>query len=159
MLRQKKLSKEQAIQKLKHFCSYQERSHAEVKDELYGFGLYKTQVEECIPNLIEEDYLNEERFAIAYAGGKFRMKQWGKVKIKQGLSFKQVSAYCIRKALQEIPDEEYFAALKKLAEVKWKSLRQEKNILIKLRKTQDYLLQKGYESEVVRKELEALRLK
>jgi len=158
MIPKRTLTKEQAYQKLRHYCAYQDRCHADVKTKAWSLGIKKTDVEELTSRLIEEGCLNEERYARSFAGGKFRMKQWGKVKIKQGLSFKQVSAYCIRKALQEIPDEEYFAALKKLAEVKWKSLRQEKNILIKLRKTQDYLLQKGYESELVRKELEALRL-
>ena len=98
----KRLTKEQALPKIKHYCTYQERSHKEVKEKLYGFGLYKTDVEELLAQLIEEDYLNEERFAIQYAGGKFRMKQWGRVKIQSGLQERQVSTYCIRKAISAI---------------------------------------------------------
>src|SRR6476619_3411710 len=100
--RLKRLNKEQAMQKLKHYCGYQERSHIEAREKLYSFGLYKQEVEECISRLIEEDYLNEERFAIAYARGKFRMKGWGKNKIIQSLKEKRVSGYCINKALKEI---------------------------------------------------------
>ena len=74
---QQRLSKEQAWQKIKHYCAYQERSHYEAKQKLYSFGLYSNEVEDLLSRLIEEDYLNEERFAEQFAGGKFRMKQWG----------------------------------------------------------------------------------
>src|SRR5213082_1811867 len=94
----RKIGKEQALQKLKHYCGYQERSHVEAIEKLYSFGLYKQEVEECISRLIEEDYLNEERFAMAYARGKFRMKRWGKIKIRYALKEKAVSDYCINKA-------------------------------------------------------------
>src|ERR1700740_2162465 len=96
------LTKEQALQKARHFCGYQERHHREVKEKLYGFGLYKNDVEELLSKLIEENYLNEERFAIQFAGGRFRIKQWGRVKIKYALKQKQVSEYCIKKALKAI---------------------------------------------------------
>ena len=82
------LTKEQAHQKAKHYCAYQERCHSEVKEKLYGFGLRKSDVEDLLSKLIEEDYLNEERFAIQFAGGRFRMKQWGRIKIKYELKQK-----------------------------------------------------------------------
>lgn len=145
-----KLSKEQALPKIKQYCTYQERCHAEVKEKLYAFGLYKKDVEQLMSQLIEENYLNEERFAIQYAGGKFRMNQWGRIKIKYALKQKQVSDYCIKKALKEINESDYKKTLQKLAEQKLKTLKGEKNIFIKKRKLQDYLLQKGYESELVR---------
>ncbi len=144
------LTKEQALQKLKHYCAYQERSHKEVKEKLYSYGLHKQETEESISQLIEEGYLNEERFAIQFAGGKFRMKHWGKVKIRYELKLKQVGDYCIRKALQQIDDADYERTLDHLAEEKWRLLKGEKNHFIKKRKLQDYLLQKGYESDVVR---------
>ena len=72
----KYLTKEQALQKAKHYCGYQERSHTEVKEKLYALGLRKQEVEESLSQLIEEDYLNEERYARQFAGGHFRMKQW-----------------------------------------------------------------------------------
>ena len=143
------LTKEQALQKLKHYCGYQERSHKEVKEKLYSYGLHRQETEESISQLIEEGYLNEERFAIQYAGGKFRMKQWGKVKIKYELKQKQVGDYCIKKALQQIDEDDYLQTLQKLAEQKWTLLRGEKNIYTKKRKLQDYLLQKGFEGDKV----------
>ncbi len=103
--------------------------------------------------LIEENYLNEERFAIQYAGGKFRMKQWGKVKIKHALRQKQVSDYSIKKALKEISESDYKKTLQKLAVQKLKTLKDEKNLFGKKKKVQDYLLQKGYEGELVREEM------
>jgi regulatory protein len=140
----------QSLPKIKQYCAYQERCHSETRDKLYSFGLNKSEVEEIISMLITENYLNEERFAIHYAGGKFRMKQWGKNKIKQSLKLKQVSDYCIRKALKEIDDSAYKKTFQKLVEQKLKTLRSEKNIFIKKRKLQDFLLMKGYESEMVR---------
>ena len=141
---------EQSLPKIKQYCAYQERCHSEVRDKLYSFGLHKKEVEEIISTLINENYLNEERFAIHFAGGKFRMKQWGKIKIKQALKFKQVNDYCIRKALKEIDEKGYEWVFQKLAEQKLKTLKGEKNIFIKKRKLQDFLLQKGFESELVR---------
>lgn len=141
---------DQSLQKIKQYCAYQERCHSEVRDKLYSFGLNKMEVEEIISVLITENYLNEERFAIQYAGGKFRMKQWGKNKIKQSLKLKQVSEYCIRKALKEIDSREYEKIFHKLSDQKLKTLKSEKNIFIKKRKLQDFLLMKGYESEMIR---------
>lgn len=100
--------------------------------------------------LITENYLNEERFAIMYAGGKFRMRQWGKNKITQSLKFKQISDYCIKKALKEIDENDYRKTFFKLAEKKLKSLKSEKNIFIKKRKLQDFLIRKGYEYQLIR---------
>jgi regulatory protein len=155
----KYLGKEQALQKAKHYCGYQERCHSEVKDKLYALGLYKQQVEECLAQLIEENYLNEERFAQQFAGGKFRMKQWGRVKIKYELKQKQVSEYCIKKGLKEIDEADYAKTLAKLANEKWAAVQSEQNIFIKLRKTQDYLLQKGYEPDLIKQNLQRLQKK
>ena len=141
---------EQSLPKIKQYCTYQERCHSEVRDKLYSFGLHKKEVEEIISTLISENYLNEERFAIHFAGGKFRMKQWGKIKIKQALKFKQVNDYCIRIALKEIDSKEYERVFQKLTEQKLKTLKSEKNIFIKKRKLQDFLLQRGFETSLIR---------
>ena len=152
MIRGKQLSKEQALQKLRHYCSYQERCHAEVKEKLYSFGLYKQTVEECISQLIEENYLNEERFAIQFAGGKFRIKHWGRQKIKQTLKLKRVSDYCIRKAIQEIDEEQYSKTLSKLAAQKRRTIKGAGiTRFVKTQKTTTYLLQKGFEPELIRR--------
>jgi regulatory protein len=155
----KYLNKEQALQKARHYCGYQERCHSEVKEKLYSLGLHKQEVEESLSQLIEEDYLNEERFAQQFAGGKFRMKQWGRIKIKYELKKKQVSDYCIKKGLAEIDEDDYHKTLEKLATEKWKTLKTEKNIFIKFRKTQDYLLQKGYEQDLIKETLTGLKAK
>jgi regulatory protein len=145
----KQLTKEQAFQKAKHYCAYQERCHSEVKEKLYSFGLYKTDVEQLLTQLIDEDYLNEERFAVQFAGGRFRMKQWGRVKIKYELKQKQVSEYCIKKALKAIDEESYEKTLRKLYEEKLKTLKSETNHFIRKRKLQDYLMQKGFEPQLI----------
>jgi len=160
MLQRKQLSKEQALQKARHYCAYQERCHAEVKEKLYSFGLRKQVVEELLSQLVEENYLNEERFATLFAGGKFRMKQWGRVKIKHALKQKQVSEYCIKKAMHEIEEEVYDKPLRELANKKWKSIKADgNNRFVKMAQTTSYLLQKGYEPEKVRPVISALQEK
>jgi regulatory protein len=140
---------EEGFKKIKHYCAYQERNHQETKDKLYRFGLYKHEVEQILAQLVEENYLNEERFAIAFAGGHFRMKQWGKTKIKYELRQKNVSDYLIKKALKAIDENEYEKTLTKLAAAKLKALNCEKNIFTKKKKLQQYLLQKGFESAII----------
>ena len=151
MIFKKTLTRDQALQKAKHFCRYQQRSHSEVKKKLYSLALKKKDVEELMAQLIEEKYLDEESFAIAFARGKFRIKQWGKVKIKYELRQKKVSDYCISKSLIGIDEIDYTRTLEKLASEKLESLKSEKNIFVRNRKLQDYLLQKGYENELVKK--------
>ncbi len=158
MLPRKSISPEQALQKARHYCAYQERSHQEVKEKLYSFGLYKNQVEPLLSQLIEEDYLNEERFAIQFAGGRFRMKQWGRVKIRYELKQRQISEYCIKKALKQLEEADYLKTLEQLARKKWASFRGEGiNAFVKLSKTSDYLMQKGFEADLVQQALKKIR--
>ncbi|HEY4875892.1 MAG TPA: regulatory protein RecX [Puia sp.] len=150
MIIRKQLTRDKALERARSYCRYQQRSHTEVKEKLYSFSLRKKDVEELMAQLIEEKYLNEEDFAIAFARGKFRMKQWGKVKIKYELKLKKISEYCINKALKEIDLEDYRQTLQKLAVKKLQLLKGEKNIFIKKRKLQDYLMQKGFENELIK---------
>lgn len=158
MLYKKQLSKEQALQKLRYYCAYQERCHSEVKEKLYSFGLRKQQVEESISQLIEEGCLNEERFAIQFAGGKFRMKQWGRVKIKYELKQKGVSEYCIRKALEGIDEDVYQKTLKQVASKKWNSIKGAGvNLFVKMSKTKNYLQQRGFEPVLIQQVINQLK--
>jgi len=142
-------SSEKAFQKIKHYCAYQERCHSEVRSKLFSFGLRKKEVETLLTQLIEDNYLNEERFTLAFARGKSRLKHWGKEKIRFALKQKQVSEYCIKKALDSIDDSDYQKTFTTLAEKKLQQLKSEKNIFIRKRKLRDYLLGKGYESQVI----------
>ena len=143
----KQLDKAQAWEKIRHYCAYQERCHSEVKEKLNEFGMDYSESEQLISRLIEENYLNEERFAIHYAGGHFRMRKWGKVKITHALRQKGVSAFCIKKAIADIDQDEYFAVLEKLAGEKWKTIKTG-TLYVKRFKCKQYLLQKGYESNL-----------
>jgi regulatory protein len=149
MFKRSALTPEQALQKLRHYCGYQERSHSEVQEKLYSFGLRKKDVEITLATLIEENYLNEERFALQFAGGHFRLKSWGRVKIRYELQQRKVSEYCIKKALAAIEEEDYEKALNRLAEKKWETISDETNIFSRRKKLHDYLMQKGYESDRV----------
>ena len=141
--------------KAKNYCTYQERSHAEVIKKLYSFGLRKTEVDQTLSWLIESDYLNEERFAIRFAGGKFRMKKWGRIKIKQALLQHKISTYNINTALENLDETAYIKTLEKLISVKWNSLKKD-TTLIKKVKTTRYLLQKGYERQLIMQVLNKL---
>jgi regulatory protein len=149
MQHKEQFTPQQALPKAKHYCAYQERCHAEVKDKLYSFGLNKNEVAQIISTLIEENYLNEERFAIMYAGGHFRTKQWGRIKIKYELKKKQISDYCIQQALAAIDDKEYIKTFSKLTTLKLDSLKNEKNLFLKKRKLQEHLRMKGYEPYLI----------
>ncbi len=143
------MTKEDALKKIKSYCSYQERSHKEVKDKIYSYGLFKADTEEILAKLIEENYLNEERFARQFAGGKFRMNHWGRKKIVYELQQKGVNKVNIKLGLKEIDDKEYLVTLEKLGKKKWNELRGQQ-YLAKQAKTYAYLLQKGYEQDLIR---------
>lgn len=144
----KRLSPVEALAKIQRYCAYQERSHKEVKSKLYDYGLYATQVEEIISQLITDGFLNEERFAKAYAGGKFRIKKWGKLKIKNELEFLGLTKNCINRGLKEIESADYTKTLKVLIKKKSTELTEE-NRFKKRDKVARFVIGKGYEPELV----------
>lgn len=148
-VKKKFISPEQAFVKITRWCAYQERSQQEVRDKLYDYGLHKTQVELIISNCVTEGFLNEERFAIAFAGGKFRILGWGKVKIKIALKQKKVSDYCIRKALLQIDDRTYLQKLQQVLKKRSKEVK-EKNDFKRKYKLAQYAISRGFESDIVR---------
>jgi regulatory protein len=144
----KNLEFDEARQKIARFCAYQERAHAEVEEKLYSYGLHRDEVEELLAWLITENFVNEERFAMAFAGGKFRVKRWGKLKIKQYLQQKKVSDYSINKAIDAIEDREYTNSLDYLIEKAAKSAKAV-NIFEHRHKISRSMISKGYEPELV----------
>ncbi|MFY0643844.1 MAG: RecX family transcriptional regulator [Bacteroidia bacterium] len=134
--------------KIAKYCAYQERSHQEVRDKLYGLGLHKIDVENLIAEMIELNYLNEERYAISYCRGKHLLKKWGRIKIIKELKTKRISDYCIKKGLEEIEEEVYMRNLCELLEIQWNKHRAHNTYQRKNRSVQ-YMIRKGYESELV----------
>jgi regulatory protein len=150
-------SVKEAIHKIEHFCAYQERCHDEVVQKLRAMKMESNEIDEIVAHLIKENYLNESRFACSFARGKHRIKFWGKVRIVNELKFRNISTYNINLALKEITAEEYDTNFNTLAERNWHSIK-ESNGLKKRKKCCDFLLRKGYESNLVYekvKELEA----
>ena len=144
----KKLRPPEALAKIQHYCAYQERSHQEVKSKLYDYGLRTDEVDEIISKLITEGFLNEERFAKAFAGGKFRMKKWGRLKIKRELELQGLTKNCIARGLREIDDRDYLQSLKQVIQKKWKQTA-EANLFRKRDKVARFAIGKGYEPELV----------
>jgi regulatory protein len=144
----KKLTPNQAIIKAQMSCAYQERCQQEMRDKLYEWGLHSNEVENIIAVLISTNFLNEERFAKAFAGGKFRIKKWGKVKIKIELKKRKISDYCIRKGLAEIDDIEYIKTLKDILSKKLKENTKGK-IQIRNYKAAQYAQSRGFEGDLI----------
>lgn len=138
----------EATIKLMQFCAYRDRSHKEVEEKLSKMNMIPAAQEQIIIQLMQEDFLNEERFARSFVRGKFRIKKWGKIKIKQELKFREISAPIIKNALTEIDQQKYTSTLYELAEKKLKLLK-EPDKFKKKRKLADFLLRKGYESNLV----------
>lgn len=132
--------------KLEAYCAYQDRCHKEVVSKLYDLGSNQHEIDEVICHLIEHKFLDEERFACSFARGKFRIKNWGKIRIVNELKFRNIGTRNITTALKEITAGEYYDAFEKLSERIWDSI-QERNTLKKRKKFCDYLLRKGWESD------------
>jgi len=139
---------EKALNKLRRYCAYQERCHEEVRSKLLELKVYGDDLEEIISHLVAENFLNEERFAKAFAGGKFRVKQWGRIKIKNELKYRKISAYCIQKGMEEISDEDYLDALNHLF-LKAKSNYAKGTPAQRHYKIRQFLIRKGYEPDLV----------
>ena len=146
--RKKNYTPEIAWLKIARWCAYQERSQQEVRDKLYEYGLYSKDVELLISRLIGDNFLNEERFAVAFAGGKFRQLGWGKIKIKSALKQKKVSDYCMRIGLSSISEKDYIIKLEKVI-AKRSREEKEKNPMKRMYKLAHYAISRGYESDLV----------
>lgn len=144
----KVFSREQALKKAESYCAYQERSQHEVRTKLYDWGLHERDVEEIISELIQQNFLNEERFALAYTLGKFRIKGWGKNKIRQGLKLKRVPDKMIIKVLKAIDPNDYLTKLKSLIEKKNATIRESDPYKLRFLLTR-YAASKGYEQDLI----------
>lgn len=134
--------------KIARYCAYRERATKEVIQKLDSFGLEEPQKTMLVSELRKEGYLDDERFAKLYSGGKFRQKKWGKLKIKRELRLKGISEETIQKGLEEIEGQTYLETLEQLALSKFKDLK-ETNLYIRKNKVAAFLVSKGYESELV----------
>ncbi len=143
-----RISSAEALAGIYRYCAYQERSHREVKNKLYEFGLYSGEVDELLSRLITEGFLNEERFAMAFAGGKFRIKKWGRLKIQNKLESLGLTARCIGRGLKEIDAADYSKTLKDLIKKKAEQTI-EQNSFKKRDKVARFAIAKGYEPELV----------
>jgi regulatory protein len=137
-----------ALQKMRKYCAYQERCHLEAKQKLYSWFMYGSDVEQIISQLIEEGFLNEERFAKAIAGGKFRQKGWGRKKIENTLKQKGISSYLITSSMKEIDGKEYVKKLEQLLNKKKETLKPE-SMMLQKQKLGRFAISKGYEGEMV----------
>lgn len=139
---------QEATRKLEGYCAYQERCHKDVVQKLRGMNMIPEAIDEIVTHLIQENYLNEERFAQSFARGKFNIKKWGRIRIVNELTYREISKYNIKAALNEISEEAYLntldtLALKRLKEIK-ESHKQKRR-----KKLADYLLYRGWESHLV----------
>ena len=144
----KSYSVAEATQKLEHFCSYQERCHDEVMAKLRSMAMIPEAVDLIVVHLLQHNFLNEERFARSFARGKHRIKHWGRIRIVAELKQRHITQFNIKAGLSEISDDEYLETFNAIAERHWETIR-EGNKLRKRKKFCDYLLRKGFESDLV----------
>jgi len=147
-----KLTVKVAQLKLEYYCSYQDRCHQEVVQKCCDLGMNSDEVDAIVVHLLQYNFLNEERFARSFARGKHRIKWWGKIRIVNELKQRHVSAPIIKLALTEISEEAYHETFDKVAEKHWETIR-ETNVQKKKKKFCDYLLRKGWESNLVYEKL------
>ena len=145
----KRLTKEQVLQKLRFYCRYQQRCESEIKEKLFELGINRKDHDELVNGLVKENCVSDERFAKAFVSGRFKLKQWGRRRILKGLKEKRVSDEITQKALEQINIKEYMAVLNKLAKERFASLKNEQ-YLVRKKKTLDYLMQKGYEVDLIK---------
>jgi regulatory protein len=146
----------EAKAKLEALCAYQERCQFEIDQKLISWGFYQEERNQLIADLISNRFIDEERFASAYVSGKFRIKRWGRIKIKTSLFQKHISKFSIEKALNEIDKEEYYQTLQTLAIKKLKDLMKEKDSWAKRAKLMRFLQSKGYENDLIMDVTEAV---
>ena len=155
--KKKHITKEVALQKLQAYCAYQERCHSEVESKLYQLGIFGAAADAIIAQLIEDNFLNEERFAIAYARGKFRMKSWGKIRIQQELKMRHIPDYSIAQAMKAIDTEGgYYETLERV--LAQKALEYSDNDPQKTAKLYAYGFRRGFESALIAQVLKLVRL-
>ena len=147
-LKKKISDPKKALLKAQKYCAYQERCHQEVREKLYEWRVLPEVLENTIAELIIANFINEERFAKVYAGGKFRIKKWGRIKIEGKLRSKNISVYCIKKGLAEIDEEDYLKTLREIIEKKARNL-DEKNDYLRKNKIARYAVRKGFELGLV----------
>jgi regulatory protein len=150
------ISRDVALQRLQRFCAFQDRCHLEVRRKLLDLGIYGTDLEEIICQLVEENFLNEERFARSFARGKFQIKSWGRIRIIQELKARQISAYCQRKALEEIEPVDYKRKLIQLLQIKMQTSVITDIDFAEKQALFQFALRKGYETELIREVLQDL---
>lgn len=143
-----RLTKLQAKKRAESFCAYQERSQQEIRDKLYKWGQYPADVENIIVDLITDNFLNEERFTLAYTSGKFKIKQWGKIKIAHGLKFKRIPPRLVNEALNTIDPDEYFHTLTQIIEKKARVLSEKEPYKRKMKLAQ-YAISRGFEKDLI----------
>lgn len=146
---------EEIKRKMEHYCVYQDRCHKEIEAKLREYRLIPEAREHILLHLLEHNFLNEERFSRSFARGKFRIKKWGKERIVRELKFRDISAYNIKSALKEIDEEEYIKTLYELVEKKNASVK-ETNKFKRKKKIADYLLYRGFESNLVYEALKTI---
>ncbi|MEM8848016.1 MAG: regulatory protein RecX [Bacteroidota bacterium] len=141
-------SVQEAQKKMERYCAYQERCHKEVEKKLKEMRMIPEAIDSIMGHLIQENYLNEERFARSFARGKFNIKKWGKNRIKNELKQRDISRFNVQLALKEIDEQDYSLTLDVLAKKRLAQIT-ETNIAKKRKKLSDYLLYRGWESQLV----------
>lgn len=148
MTQKKNYTVQEIQQKIAQYCVYQDRCHKEVEEKMKSYELIPEAREMILLNLMKHDFLNEERFAKSFARGKFRIKHWGKNRIVNELKMRDISSYNIKTALKEIDEQEYIKTIYSITENR-NNVISESNPFKRKKKLVDFLLRKGFETDLI----------
>jgi regulatory protein len=150
----------EAKAKIEALCDNQEKCQYDIDKKLYDWGFSEDERNQLISHLISYNFINEERFALAYVSGKFKLKKWGRLKIKNHLRLKKISNYSVNKGLKEIDSVDYWNTLTSLSQKKANEIsKKDENNWIKKGKIYRFLISKGYEPELINEAIYELDLK
>lgn len=147
---------DEALARMEHYCAYRERCHREVVEKLREMRMIPQAIDTIVVKLIEENFLNESRFATAFVNGKFRQKGWGKVRLRRELRQRDISEFLIREALSGISDEAYRERFEYMAQKRWDALKSEGESLRRKKKFADYFIYRGWENDWIYQYLDTL---
>ena len=145
----------EALNKITGYCSAGEHCRSEVVEKMQRWGLPYETVNRIVEHLVEEKFIDEERYCKAFVNDKYRFDKWGKIKIAQALQLKKIPSSLYWIYLNNIDKEEYLSILNKLLQSKRKSVHAETEFERK-GKLIRFALSRGFEMDDIRQCLDVV---
>ena len=149
------MNPKEALQYAMNLCSAQERCRSEISEKLASRKVTSDDIDKILAVLIAENFIDESRYARTFAGDKFRLNKWGKVKIRYMLQHKNIPGEIIESALLDIGDENYSTSLREELSKKRKTIKGSNAFEIR-GKLFRFAQQRGFETGLIYKILDEI---